>query len=147
MKTIVVPIDSNKEGDLVASKAIQIASIFEAKVHLVHVTKADNKESSVEDENGVDFINGENLSSFEKEMATLNLFKSKFSEAGILTETHLLKGTPHKQILQLTEKVDADLIVLGLINHSALYKVFVGSVSNEVIKGTKTSVLLVPPKK
>lgn len=146
MKTILVPIDSNKEGDLVANKAIEIASVFEAKVHLVHVTTAKSKEIS-DEENTIEYITGTSLTDFEKEMTTLNLFKSRFSEAGILTEAHLLKGTPHKQILKLADSVNADLIILGLINHSALYKVFVGSVSNEVIKGTKTSVLLVPPKK
>lgn len=144
MKTLLVPIDSNKEGDLVASKAIEIASAFEAKVHLVHVTSVSNKD--VFDE-GIEYIPQEAMNDYDKEMTTLNEFKARFSEAGILSEAHLLQGEPHKQILKLADSINADLIVLGLINHSALYKVFVGSVSNEVIKGTKTSVLLVPPKK
>lgn len=146
MKTILVPIDSNKEGDLVASKAIEIASAFESKVHLVHVTSVDknNKEDS---DSEIDYISSDNLSKFEKEMDILNRFKSKFTEAGLLCEVHLLKGKPQQQILGLAEKHHVDLIILGLINHSTLYKVFVGSVSNEVIKGTKTPVLLVPPRK
>lgn len=146
MKTLLVPIDSNKEGDLVANKAIEIASAFEAKVHLVHVTSISNKEI-VDTDQGVEYISQETLNDYEKEMATLNSFKARFLDAGILSEAHLLQGEPHKQILKLADSINADLIVLGLINHSALYKVFVGSVSNEVIKGTKTSVLLVPPKK
>ncbi|MGB3454201.1 MAG: universal stress protein [Moheibacter sp.] len=146
MKTILVPIDSNKEGDLVANKAIEIASAFESKVHLVHVTSVDknNKEDS---DSEIDYISSDNLSKFEKEMDILNRFKSKFTEAGLLCEVHLLKGKPQQQILGLAEKHHVDLIILGLINHSTLYKVFVGSVSNEVIKGTKTPVLLVPPRK
>lgn len=144
MKTLLVPIDSNKEGDLVASKAIEIASAFEAKVHLVHVTSVSNKD--VFDE-GIEYIRQEAMNDYDKEMTTLNEFKARFSEAGILCEAHLLQGIPQKQILKLAESINADLIILGLINHSTLYKVFVGSVSNEVIKGTKTSVLLVPPKK
>ncbi len=146
MKTILVPIDSNKEGDLVASKAIEIASAFESKVHLVHVTSAEknNKEDS---DSEIDYISSDNLSKFEKEMDILNRFKSKFTEAGLLCEVHLLKGKSQQQILGLAEKHHVDLIILGLINHSTLYKVFVGSVSNEVIKGTKTPVLLVPPRK
>lgn len=145
MKTILVPIDSNKEGNLVASKAIQFASTFDATVHLVHVTSAKNKGNKDEDEL-IDFISG-NMNDFQKEMNTLNLFKAQFVNAGLLCETHLLQGAPEKQILKLAESINADLIILGLINHSALYKVFVGSVSNEVIKGTKTPVLLVPPSK
>ncbi|MFA7615967.1 MAG: universal stress protein [Moheibacter sp.] len=146
MKTILVPIDSNKEGDLVASKAIEIASAFESKVHLVHVTSVEknNKEDSNSE---IDYISNDKLSKFEKEMDILNRFKSKFTEAGLLCEVHLLKGKPQQQILGLAEKHHVDLIILGLINHSTLYKVFVGSVSNEVIKGTKTPVLLVPPRK
>lgn len=146
MKTILVPIDSNKEGDLVANKAIDIASVFDANVHLVHVTSLRSNDLSGKEE-AIEYISTETLSAYEKEMETLNLFKSRFSAAGIICETHLLQGAPDKQILKLAEKVNADLIILGLINHSALYKVFVGSVSNEVIKGTKTPVLLVPPIK
>lgn len=144
MKTLLVPIDSNKEGDLVASKAIEIASAFEAKVHLVHVTSVSNKDAFDE---GIEYIPQEAMNDYDKEMTTLNAFKARFSEAGILCEGHLLQGVPQKQILKLAESINADLIILGLINHSTLYKVFVGSVSNEVIKGTKTAVLLVPPKK
>lgn len=146
MKTILVPIDSNKEGDLVASKAIEIASAFESKVHLVHVTSVE-KNNKEENHSEIDYISSDNLSKFEKEMDILNRFKSKFTEAGLLCEVHLLKGKPQQQILGLAEKHHVDLIILGLINHSTLYKVFVGSVSNEVIKGTKTPVLLVPPRK
>src|SRR5690606_42019935 len=71
-----------------------------------------------------------------------NLFKARFSNAGIICETHLLQGSPEKQILKLADSVNADLIILGLINHSTLYKVFVGSVSNEVIKGDRKSTRL-----
>lgn len=146
MKTILVPIDSNKEGDLVASKAIEIASAFESKVHLVHVTSVE-KNNKEDNDSEIDYISSDNLSKFEKEMDILNRFKSKFTEAGLLCEVHLLKGKPQQQILGLAEKHHVDLIILGLINHSTLYKVFVGSVSNEVIRGTKTPVLLVPPRK
>lgn len=145
MKTILVPIDSNKEGDLVANKAIEFALAFDSKVHLVHVTAVEKNKN--ESPQGLEYIPTINLSEFEKEMAILNSFKSKFTDAGLLCEAHLLKGKAQEQILKLAEKLHVDLIILGLINHSTLYKVFVGSVSNEVIKGTKFPVLLVPPKK
>lgn len=146
MKTILVPIDSNKEGDLVASNAIDFATVFDATVHLVHVTSLKNKDIVDKDE-GVEYISTETLSAYEKEMETLNLFKARFLSAGLICEAHLLQGSPEKQILKLAESISADLIILGLINHSTLYKVFVGSVSNEVIKGAKTPILLVPPVK
>ncbi|MDD3458925.1 MAG: universal stress protein [Weeksellaceae bacterium] len=145
MKTILVPIDSNKEGDLVANKAIEIAEAFESKVHLVHVTSVDKNKKDNDFE--IEYISTDNLSKFEKEMDILNSFKSRFTNAGLLCEVHLLRGKAYTQILKLADKIHADLIILGLINHSALYKVFIGSVSNEVIKGTKTPILLVPPKK
>ncbi len=141
MKTILVPIDSNKEGDLVAQKAIQIAQAFDANVHLVHVTSL-SKDAVPAD--GIEYISSVNISEYEKEMDTLNAFKVKFQEAGLLCEVHLLQGYPDKQILRLAEKLHAEMIVLGYINHSTLYKTFVGSVSNEVVKGSKVPVLLIP---
>lgn len=145
MKTILVPIDSNKEGDLVANKAVEIATVFDAKVHLVHVTSI--KKNKINEDEGIEYIPAGILSDYEREMATLNQFKARFINAGILCDLHLLKGSPEKQILRLADSINADLIILGLINHSTLYKVFVGSVSNEVIKGSKTPILLVPPTK
>lgn len=145
MKTILVPIDSNKEGELVAAKAIEIATAFESKVHLVHVTAVEKNQK--DDRSDLEYISTDNLSKYEREMDILNSFKSKFTNAGLLCEVHLLTGKPHEQILNVASKHHVDLIILGLINHSTLYKVFVGSVSNEVIKGTKIPVLLVPPKK
>ncbi len=142
MKTILVPIDSNKEGNLVAQKAIEIAIAFDAKVHLVHVTSIDK--DVVVTEPGIEYISPINLSEYEKEMETLNSFKAKFVEAGIHCEIHLLQGYADKQILKLAENLHIELIILGYISHSAIYKAFVGSVSDAVVKGAKTPVLLVP---
>ena len=142
MKTILVPIDANKEADLVIKKALEVAEVFDAQVHLMHATsEGHSKEDS---DFGSENLEPENLSGHEKEMKNLNVFKSKFLDAGINCEVHLATGVADLEILGLAERLAADLIIIGLIQHSALYKLFVGSVSNEVIKATKIPVLLIP---
>ena len=145
MKTILVPIDANKEADLVVKKALEVAMVFDAHVHLMHATamKADRNDSGFGSEN----LEPEILSNHEVEMQILNGYKSQFLTSGIHCEVHLAKGVADLQILHFAEKLAADLVVIGLIQHSAWYKMFVGSVSNEVIKSTKIPVLLVPVNK
>lgn len=145
MKTILVPIDSKKEGDLVAAKAIEIASSFDATVHLVHVTSVKNDNNTSHRE--VEHVAPEDVSAFEKEMEIMSRFRSKFINAGLNCEVHLLRGAPARQVLNLSKQIGADLIILGYIEHSTWYKTFIGSVSNEVLRQSETPVLLIPAKK
>ena len=130
---------------MVADKAIQIAGAFDAKVHLIHVTSKNN--STLSDDRDVEYITPDNVSGYEREMETLNLFKTKFSKAGLNCEVHLTQGKPDVQILKTADKIHADMIVLGYIEHTAFYKTFIGSVSNEIVKQSPIPVLLVPAKK
>lgn len=144
MKTILVPIDSKKEGDLVAEKAIQIASAFDSTVHLVHVTSVKNDHNTTHRE--VENVAPEDISAFEKEMEIMSRFKVRFINAGLNCEVHLLRGAPARQVLNLCTQVGAELIVLGYIEHSTWYRTFVGSVSNEVLRESQVPVLLIPAK-
>lgn len=145
MKTILVPIDSKKEGDLVAEKAIQIASAFDSTVHLVHVTSVKDKGKEADRE--VENVSPEDVSAFEKEMEIMSRFKAKFTNAGLNCEVHLLRGAPARQVLNISRQIGAELIVLGYIEHSTWYKTFIGSVSNEVLRESPVPVLLIPAKK
>lgn len=60
-------------------------------------------------------------------------------------ERHILEGDPGPQLLALSERVSADLIVLGARSHSALASVLIGSVAQFITARARVPVLLVPP--
>lgn len=59
-------------------------------------------------------------------------------------ERHVLDGTPADQLLALSDRVGADLIVLGAGSRSAVTRVLLGSVAQAVSERARVPVLLVP---
>ncbi len=59
-------------------------------------------------------------------------------------ECHILEGEPGPQLLALTERLGADLVVLGARSHSVLTSALLGSVAQFVTSNARVPVLLVP---
>jgi nucleotide-binding universal stress UspA family protein len=68
-------------------------------------------------------------------------------QAGVTAEVHLVLGIgqPAKQLAELAERIDADLIVLGSRGHSPLAGVVLGSVAQQLLHATGRPVLALPP--
>jgi nucleotide-binding universal stress UspA family protein len=58
-------------------------------------------------------------------------------------ETHVLKGHPVRDIVRLGEELNADLIVIGAVGHSALYERLIGSRADRIVQLAKCPVLVV----
>ncbi|MCH8551147.1 MAG: universal stress protein [Natronospirillum sp.] len=57
-----------------------------------------------------------------------------------------LDGTPYKRILQESERISADLIVIPSHSHNAMERTLLGSVAARVVERSKVSVLVVRPE-
>jgi uncharacterized membrane protein len=55
------------------------------------------------------------------------------------------QASPFHAIEQVAQRVGSDLVVVGSSRFPLLKRVFIGSVSNEVLRGTKHDVLLISP--
>lgn len=62
----------------------------------------------------------------------------------VKVDTHILSGTPSKEIMQFAESSGASLIVLGTTGKDAFDEVFIGSTSHRVLEKSKLPVLVVP---
>jgi len=64
---------------------------------------------------------------------------------GVATETHLIGDKPADALIDIAEKHDADLIVVGNRGHGAGTRLFLGSVSTKVVQHAhhKCAVLVV----
>jgi len=54
------------------------------------------------------------------------------------------EGTPWRKILDVADKIDADVIVMGTRKHNALEKVLIGSTAAKTLAHSKRPVLIVP---
>jgi nucleotide-binding universal stress UspA family protein len=58
-------------------------------------------------------------------------------------ETHVLKGHPVRDIVRLAEELEADLLVIGAVGHSAIYERLIGSRADRIVQLAKCPVLVV----
>jgi nucleotide-binding universal stress UspA family protein len=57
-----------------------------------------------------------------------------FEEAGFTVETHVARGTPHRRINGLAERIDADMIVVGSRGQSPLQNRLIGGTVRNVAR-------------
>ncbi len=63
---------------------------------------------------------------------------------GVRAEGLLVQGATVEMLLKEAQKLNTDLIITGHHDHNFLYKAFIGSTSEEIIKESKIPVLMVP---
>ena len=135
--SIVVGIDGSPTAEIAFAKAVDIAKLTGAKLHLVsayepapaHVTGgAPAGEFSA----GSDF----------KADAVLQKALSRARGEGVEVDEHAPKGSPADAILKVAEEEAADLIVIGNVGMQGARRVL-GSVPNTVSHQSSCDVLIV----
>ena len=156
IKKILVAKDLSKESSRVIRYALELGCKFHAQVHVLHVMPT--VDSSVL--NMVALTMGaDNLAKFnavnEAELAD----KTKEQlHAIIAQETELMAeesahpplvevhhGEPAPMILEVADRLDADMIVLGSHSKGKLHYAFLGSVAEKILRKTNRVVTIVPP--
>ena len=137
--TILVAVDLTEESSQVFEAANQIATNNAATVHVVTVIKPLTQVYG-----GLDMAPIASGSvSFEEE-AVLQATSQLKSLAGTLSEeqVHVVLGAPAQEIRELSEKIGADLIIVGSHGRHGL-GLLLGSTANGVLHGVACDVLAV----
>ncbi len=74
----------------------------------------------------------------------LEEFASPLKEAGLRVSTHLLTGTPSKEIIKFAEAVGSSMIVVGTTGKDAIEEMIIGSASHRILEKAKVPVMVVP---
>lgn len=142
MQKIIVPIDFSNGTEQTVGKAIQMAKAFSSSIYLVHV------EPPIQDSSGRD--NGDPIdemaNDYPDETEKLNALAKKVRDDGIETHAIFIEGVPSLSILDVAQKVSADLIVMGTHGHGVVTGLFLGGVSQAVVKKSECPVMLVPTR-
>jgi len=142
MKNILVTIDFEEKAILLVEKAAEIAEKFKSKVWIVHIAAPDP--DFVGYEVGPKYIRDSLAEEIRKEHKIIQNFTQMLREKGIDSEGLLIQGATRDMILQESEKLNIDLIIIGHHEHGLLYKIFAGSVASQVIEHSKIPVLTIP---
>ena len=60
-------------------------------------------------------------------------------------KTHLIKGTPSKEIPELSEKIKADVVVMGTVARTGISRFFMGNTAETIIDQLNCSLLAIKP--
>ena len=136
---IIVPIDGSAGSNRVATHAAALAAVHDAELHGVYVVNAGSfaglpMESSWE---GLD-----DLLRSDAE-AALELVERAAEHEGVPVETHVLEGTPSREIVRFAERGECDLIVMGTHGRGGIDRLLLGSVAEKVVRASSVPVLTV----
>jgi nucleotide-binding universal stress UspA family protein len=128
---IVAALKSDEGDEAIMAHAVSLARLEGARITLAHVVHAHSREEAVYmEEQAREYLRG---------------WVERVSVQGVDAEEQVVQGEPSEAILSLAESLHADLIIMATHGHSELRHVFVGSVTEDVLRNGDVPVLLVRP--
>ena len=137
-----VPVDGSPTSLVAVEHAINFAKTLNSKITLVQVLTLDP------------YIAAEYLSSTQTNdlierarksiLDNLATAEQKFTEAGITVDVQLLEGQViQNELLKAAKSLNVDLIIMGSHGRTGLKKLFLGSVTQNILSETDIPVLVV----
>lgn len=145
MKAILVPVDFSDVTLKVVKVAAHLAKPFQSKIILMHVSELPAQMITLgagPDVVPVPAPADENVP-FDAE-DRLERLQELVTSVGLESVSIELKGPPLDHILAQAETSRVDLIVIGSHSRGPLYHLFVGGVTDGILKRARCPVLVVP---
>ncbi|MBK8228192.1 MAG: universal stress protein [Flavobacteriales bacterium] len=142
MKSILAAVDFSAVTPSLLALSCEFAKHHNAKLWLIHVAAPDP--DFIGFKTGPQYIRDHRAEQLRQEHIDLQGMAAEAREKGIDSEALLLQGPTAETILAEVERLKSDMVVVGSHGHSALYRAFVGSVSEQVLRECTAPVLVVP---
>jgi len=140
--TVLFPTDGSKGSERAAESAIETAAAHDATLHVLHVVDEDVYEAYSGDEYVHDREGLESALEQEGQDAVEEVADDARS-AGVDVVTTVKHGTPHSDVVEHADEIDADLIVMGTKERAGEYRQLLGSVTDRVLRTASVPVTVV----
>lgn len=144
MKNILVAVDFSSVTPLVLKEAKKLANSTGGRIRLIHV--APPEPDFVGDDVGPQILRDQKAKEFREAHKKIQKLADEIKEDNIEVTPLLIQGVTVDEIINESNKMNADIIVIGSHGHGAMYNLLMGSVVEGVIRESKTPVLVVPAK-
>lgn len=143
MKTIVALVDFTDASSKVLKHAHTLASALGSQVILMHIVPPEIPVA----------VYGAEVSPIPVEpspaaiaanQAKLDELLHAVTQLGVNATAMQFKGPVAETVLAETARLNADLVIMGSHHHNALYNLFIGSTTQDVLKRAPFPVLVVP---
>lgn len=137
--TVLLPTDGSDNAELAAERAITLAELFDASLHLLYVIENTRDDPEVK---GLDEAVSEQL---DHGRDVLEGVEGRAADAGIEATATLERGVPRSTIADYAEEHRIDLIVIGSTGADDPADKLLGTVSKFVVNEAPADVLTVRP--
>lgn len=136
---ILVPTDGSPGVERAVEHAIDLASVHGATLHAVYVVNTATfatlpMETSWEGVGSMLRDDGE---------AALKRVAEMAGEAGVDVDTHIIEGSPSREIVRFAEECEVDCIVMGTHGRGGIDRLLLGSVAERVVRAAGVPVTTV----
>lgn len=147
VRDIVVGTDFSANGDRALSVAAAVAHHYGARLHLVHAEEYP-RVNALESPYGwtipEEFRRKDSLGEASARMQSLEQQHARELE-GIRYDTLVVQGPPDAALIECCQENRSDLLVIGRAGHSPMVSKFLGTVVNQLVHATPSSLLISPP--
>lgn len=141
LNTILVGLDFTEKDEETIKLASQYSKAFGCKLHLVHITNLEP--DFVGFEGHILSLRNEYAALLKDDRKWLQDAVTKLKDSGVDAHYTITEGEPVKAFLDIIEERQPDLLIFGNHHHGLWYKVFLGSMTDELAKKTSCPILLV----
>lgn len=140
---LLVAVDFSSTFEAVIAYASKLGNLLDARIWLLHV--AEPNPELVGHEAASQELRDLAAKEFHEEHRKLQQAGDELRKAGLDCVALLIQGGTVTTILGEAEKLGIDMIVVGSHGKDTMKKLFLGSISEDVIKASTIPVLVVPP--
>ncbi len=140
---ILVAVDGSEESGMAVEAATELAVSTGAELHVVHALPTEPSMPYP-----YPYAKERWEASMEQAKKDARAFVEKRAgqveaETGVVARAHLRLGRPDREIVRLSEELDAGMLVLGSRGLGGVKRALMGSVSDSVVRHAHSSVLVV----
>lgn len=140
---ILCSVDYSDPSERALTNAIKIARTFRAKLIIINVFEPMEENYSLRFEIDSKLENQKNENKNEKRFGD---FLGRFNFVDVEYETHILKGSPETEILKFIRQDHIDLLFMGATGKTFIQRIFLGSVTEKVIRELPCSMVITKSK-
>lgn len=140
--TMLVAADLSPGAHKAVDEALVLAEALGSRVFLMHIAAPDP--DFVGFEVGPQHVRDWRADELRDEHKQLEDWQSSFQSKGLQCTAMLVAGPTVEKLLEESERVEADMIVMGTHGHGRVYDILVGSTAQGVLKKSNIPVVLVP---
>jgi nucleotide-binding universal stress UspA family protein len=141
VERILFPTDFSEGSSLALRSAVDMAKMYNAKLHIVHVVYDFAKVTG----SHVPHISADELYKEMNSWAQKEIDRCCLEETRDLpnVEKTVIEGIPYEELIKFAEKEQIDLIVIGTYGRSGLERFIFGSTAERVVRKAPCAVLTV----